>query len=117
MRRQTPTPSPVRFVNTVATLAALLAVLVFASPPALAQSPPGAVAAVSLSRADGTVTADWPAVAGATRYHVAYSADGGASWHAPVDDHQNIPANRLTFSAQRQIIWNSFPSGQDQRST
>ena len=83
MRRQTPTPSPVRFVNTVATLAALLAVLVFASPPALAQSPPGAVAAVSLSRADGTVTADWPAVAGATRYHVAYSADGGASWHAP----------------------------------
>ena len=99
MRRQPPTPSPVRFVNTVATLAALLAAFVFASSHALAQSPPGAVAAVSLSRADGTVTADWPAVAGATRYHVAYSADGGASWHAPVDDHQNVPANRLTFSA------------------
>ena len=97
MRSQTPTPSPVRFVNTL--LSALLAVLVFSSSPALAQSPPGSVSAVSLSRADGTVTAAWPAVAGATKYHVTYSTDGGASWHAPVADHQNVPTNSLTFSA------------------
>ena len=98
MRSQTPTPRSVRFVSTFAVLAALLAALVFSSS-ALAQSPPGSVSAVSLSRADGTVTADWPAVAGAARYHVTYSTDGGASWHAPVDDHWNVPTNGLTFGA------------------
>ena len=78
-------------------LALLLATLTLAS--AQAQAPPATPDAVTLARADGTVTADWPAVAGATRYHVAYSTDGGASWHAPVDDSANVPTNRLTFSA------------------
>ena len=78
-------------------LALLLATLTLAS--AQAQAPPATPDAVTLTRADGTVTADWPAVAGATRYHVAYSTDGGASWHAPVDDSANVPTNRLTFSA------------------
>ena len=77
----------------------LLASLVFSSSHALAQSPPGSVSSVSLSRADGTVTATWPAVSGATKYHVTYSTDGGASWHAPVADHRNVPTNSLTFSA------------------
>ena len=63
------------------------------------QSPPERVSSVSLSRADGEVTADWPAVSGATKYHVTYSTDGGKSWHAPVDDHTNVPTNSLTFSA------------------
>ena len=54
---------------------------------------------VSLTRADGAITASWPAVAGATKYHVTYSTDGGASWHAPVDDHWNVPTNSLTFTA------------------
>ena len=52
-----------------------------------------------MTRADGTVTADWPAVSDATRYHAAYSTDGGSSWHAPVNDHTNITANTLTFNA------------------
>ena len=78
-------------------LALLLATLTLAS--AQAQAPPATPDAVTLTRADGTVTADWPAVSGATRYHVAYSTDGGASWHAPVDDSANVPTNRLTFSA------------------
>ena len=77
----------------------LLAALVFSSSHALAQQPPGSVSSVSLSRADGTVTATWPAVSRATKYHVTYSTDGGASWHAPVDDHWNVPTNSLTFSA------------------
>ena len=54
---------------------------------------------VSLTRADGTVTADWPAVGGAAKYHVTYSTDGGSSWHAPVNDHLNVLTNTLTFSA------------------
>ena len=98
MRRQTPvaapTPSPVRFVSTL--LAALLAVLVFASSPALAQSPPGPVSSVSLSRADGTVTASWSAAKHATSYHVTYSSDGGASWSLAALNH---PGNSLSFSA------------------
>ena len=77
----------------------LLAALTLSSSPALAQSPPGSVSSVTLSRADGTVTADWPAVAGATKYHVTYSTDGGASWHAPVNDHRNVATNTLTFTA------------------
>ena len=77
----------------------LLAALVFSSSHALAQQPPGSVSSVSLSRADGTVTATWPAVSSATKYHVTYSTDGGASWHAPVADHLNIPTNSLTFGA------------------
>ena len=36
---------------------------------------------------------------GATKYHVTYTTDGGGSWHAPVDDHTNVPTNSLTFSA------------------
>ena len=77
----------------------LLAALTLSSSPALAQSPPGSVSSVTLSRADGTVTADWPAVSGATKYHVTYTTDGGTSWHAPVHDHLNISTNTLTFTA------------------
>ena len=82
-----------------ALLAVLLATLLLASSPALAQSPPAAVGSVTLTRADGSVTANWNAVAGATKYHVTYSTDDGQSWHAPVNDHTNVPTNTLTFSA------------------
>ena len=60
---------------------------------------PGHVGVVLLARADGTLTANWNAVAGATRYHVTYTTDNTKSWHAPVDDHTNVAANSLTFSA------------------
>ena len=43
-------------------------------------SPPAAPASVTLTRADGTLTATWPAVPGADSYHVTYSTDNGASW-------------------------------------
>ena len=54
---------------------------------------------VSLTRADGTVTASWNAPAGATHYHVTYTTDNGQSWHAPVNGHTNVTANSLTFNA------------------
>ena len=60
---------------------------------------PGGVSSVTLTRADGTVTATWDAVDGATKYHVTYTTDGGSSWHAPVADHTNVPTNTLTFDA------------------
>ena len=83
-----------------ALLALLLAALALSASPALAEStPPGAVSSVSLTRTDGTVTASWDAPSGATKYHVTYSDNGGASWHAPVDDHRNVTTTSLTFSA------------------
>ena len=54
---------------------------------------------MSLTRSDGTVTANWPAISNATKYHVTYTTDGGGSWHAPVADHRNVPTNSLTFNA------------------
>ena len=67
---------------------------------ALAQSnPPATPSSVTLTRADGTVTASWDAPAGATKYHVTYSTDGGGSWHAPVNDNTNVTTSSLTFSA------------------
>ena len=89
---------------TATALLTLLAVAFLISPPhppevEAQESTPGAPASVSLSRADGTVTASWPAVSGATKYHATYSADGGSSWHAPVNNHTNIPTNSITFDA------------------
>ena len=63
------------------------------------QTPPGSVGSVSLTRSDGTVSASWSAVSGATKYHVTYTTDGGSSWQAPVSGHTNISTNSLTFSA------------------
>ena len=42
--------------------------------------PPGTPASVTVTRGDGTLHASWPAVAGASSYHVTYSGDNGASW-------------------------------------
>ena len=53
---------------------------------------------MTLTRADGTVTASWDAPTGATKYHVTYTTDGG-SWHAPVNGHANVTTSSLTFSA------------------
>ena len=60
---------------------------------------PGAVSSVTVTRADGTVTASWDAVPGATKYHSMYSDDDRGSWHGPVDDHTNIQTTSITFNA------------------
>ena len=84
----------------LAALAGVALLLAYAGVPlAEAQSPPATPSSVTLTRADGTVTASWPAVSGATKYHVTYSTDGGGSWHAPVSDNTNISTNSLTFNA------------------
>ena len=85
-------------------LALLMAALAIALPAwnagdAAANSPPGAVDNITITRADGEVTASWDAATGATKYHATYSDNGGSSWRAPVDDHTNITATSITFDA------------------
>ena len=47
-------------------------------------------ATITVTRGDGPFTASWDAVNGATKYHITYSTDNRASWHAPVDGHQKL---------------------------
>ena len=70
-------------------------------PPTLleANSPPETPSSVTLTRADGTITASGYAVSSATKYHITYSTDNGKSWHAPVEGHTNITTRSLTFKA------------------
>ncbi len=68
-----------------------------ASDTALAQSnPPATPSSVTLTRADGTVTASWDAPVGATKYHITYSSDNKQSWTAASDNHTGTS---ITFSA------------------
>ena len=69
--------------------------------PTPAPTPPGTAQSVTLTRADGSVTATWPAVAGATAYHVTYTDNGAQSWQLAALDH---PASgggteSITFAA------------------
>ena len=71
-------------------LLALLGTMAVTSPGAGAQSDlaaPGPVASVTLSRADGSVTATWPAADHATSYHVTYTTDGAQSWQLAALNH------------------------------
>ena len=63
------------------------------TPPA-PSNPPATPGSVSVTRADGSLTASWPAVKGATSYHVTYSDDGGASWSLAALNH---PDNSITI--------------------
>ena len=49
--------------------------------------PPSAVTSVSLTRADGTVTANWNAVSGAIHYHITYTTDNKQSWSLAASQH------------------------------
>ena len=76
-------------------VATTLLLVIFASALALtlsastvsAQSAPGTPSSVTVTRADGTLSASWDAVDGATSYHVTYSSDGGASWSLAALNH------------------------------
>ena len=88
-RRGAAPARPVRSRTAAGVLAALLlaGVLAAVAPPAAAQSAPAAPSSVTVSRADGTVTASWPSVANADSYHVTYSTTGGASWQLAALNH------------------------------
>ena len=84
-------------------LAALLCALgLGVAQPVYAQSnAPGTPSSVTVTRGDGTLTATWPAVSGATSYHVTYSADGGHNWSLAALNHPdaNITISPVTNSA------------------
>ena len=66
--------------------------------PAVPQQPaqaPGKVTNLSASRGNGNITVSWDAVAGATKYHITYSTDGGASWSLAAAEHTT---NGITIS-------------------
>ena len=82
------TSSPSRLTWRPAALFMLLLVApMLVLSPAIAQAPPGNVGSVTVTRHDGTVTASWNAVSGATRYHVTYSSDDTKSWTSAADSH------------------------------
>ena len=55
--------------------------------PAPAPDPPSTPSSVTVTRADGTLSASWDAVDGATGYHITYSSDSKQSWTAAADNH------------------------------
>ena len=61
--------------------------------------PPAAPSSVTLTRADGTVTASGYAVAGADQYHITYTSDGGQSWGAAAVPNDNFAGSSVTFNA------------------
>ena len=63
-----------------ALLALTLAALALFPSHTHANSPPATPGAVTVTRADGTLTASWDAVEGALSYHVTYTSDGKQSW-------------------------------------
>ena len=86
-------------IATAATALLAVAILTFTPSPALAQSnAPATPSSVTLTRADGTVTASWPAVSGATKYHITYSSDNTESWSAAASPADNHSANSITIT-------------------
>ena len=69
-----------------------------------AQSPPATPASVTVTRADGTLTANWDAIAGATSYHVTYSDDGGASWSLAALDHTEASIDIDVDNAKTYVV-------------
>ena len=81
-----------------ALLALALAALIVLPAPALAQSPPGGPSSVTITRDDGTLTATWPAVNGAAKYHVTYTNDDGKTWHAAAGPDDNHSATTIDIT-------------------
>ena len=57
---------------------------------------------VTLTRADGTITATWPAVSEATSYHVGYSVDLGLTWYR---NRVFYTKTSLTFKADNSLTY------------
>ena len=51
---------------------------------------------MTVTRASGTLTASWPAVSGATKYHVTYTSDNTKNWTSAADNHTTTS---ITFNA------------------
>ena len=95
-------PLPRSTWRLAALLTLLLAALTLSPTLVSANSPPQAPSSVTVTRADGTLTATWTAVAGAVGYHVTYSSDGKRSWTAAAANH---PDTTITFSVNNSATY------------
>ena len=84
--------------------ALLLAALVFLPSIPLAQSAPSTPSAVTVTRADGTLTATWPAVGGATKYHVTYTSNNKQSWSLAALNHTTTSITISGDNAKTYIV-------------
>ncbi len=66
--------------------------------------PPATPSSVSVSRADGTLAASWPAVDGATSYHVTYSSDGERSWSLAALNHSGTSIAISVDNAKTYVV-------------
>ncbi len=64
-------------------------------PPDPPATPPATPGPVTVTRTDGTVTANWDAVDGATSYHITYTTNGATSWQLAALNH---PDNTITIN-------------------
>ena len=66
---------------------------------------PQTPASVTVTRTDGALNVSWPAVEGATTYHITYTSDNGASWSLAAENHSEASItitgvdNALTYIA------------------
>ena len=67
------------------------------SPSIAPLTPPATPGSITVTRADGSLTASWDAVDGADRYHVTYSSTNQESWTAAPCD-TNCPDASVTFN-------------------
>ena len=83
--RRTPPPRPRTLLAGLLTL--LVASALLSPSMAHAEQAPPTPASVTVTRADGTLTATWPAAANATGYHITYSSDNRQSWALAAYNH------------------------------
>ena len=65
---------------------------------------PATPASVTVTRGDGTLEATWPAVEGATSYHVTYSSDVGASWSLAALNHTDTSITISVDNAKSYLV-------------
>ena len=70
------------------------------SAPIAPNPPPAAPGTIAITRANGSLAAQWDAVADATKYHVTYSSNNRQSWQSPVCG--DNCSNNVTITADNQ---------------
>ena len=63
-------------------------------------APASAPASVTVTSVGGKVTASWPVVADATKYHVSFTRNNKATWHAPSSGSSSYRGNVITFDTE-----------------
>ena len=66
--------------------------------------PPATPGPFTVTRADGTLTATWNAVAGAHKYHINYSSDNKNSWQSFDDDYNLLTITRYADNSKTYYV-------------